>query len=139
MAQRGGISSDDFRDALSDLFVCNREEQYKLFHDPEKLDAMADHICRTLVQINNINVDCQALAGDLVHLEQANLISKTSRELANASIYRRFKKDNGRSLRNTLSRSRKQGCNNIRPITLAANIDVRSIQVYIRLILNAYS
>jgi NitT/TauT family transport system substrate-binding protein len=107
MAQREGISIDDVRHALSDLLVLNREEQYKLFHDPKKWDAMMNQICKTLVQINNINVECQALTLDLEHIEQASLLSIASRELANASIYRCFKKDSGGGLRITISRERK--------------------------------
>jgi len=61
MAQREGISSEDFEGVLSDLKVVNLEGQKEIFQSPEKLQQSVTEVCKTLVNIDAINANCEKL------------------------------------------------------------------------------
>jgi NitT/TauT family transport system substrate-binding protein len=58
MAERQGISPEDFKAVLADLVILGRNEQQALFLDSAKLDASAHSVCTTLVHIESLTVDC---------------------------------------------------------------------------------
>lgn len=59
MAKREGISAEDFKGVLSDLVVLNKAQQQPLLAEPEKLEATVQSICKTLVHVEALTVDCQ--------------------------------------------------------------------------------
>ena len=63
MAEREGISAEEFKAALSDLVVLDRKEQQKLFAQPDKLESAAMSVCKTLVKVKSLNSDCAYLSG----------------------------------------------------------------------------
>lgn len=61
MAKREGISSEEFKDVLSDLKVQNTNAQKKLFSQPDDLQHAAKIVCDTLVHVKSIETDCTNL------------------------------------------------------------------------------
>lgn len=61
MANREGISSQDFQEALSGLRVLDIAQQKSLFADNKKLNAMAKTVCDILVASESIFRDCETL------------------------------------------------------------------------------
>jgi NitT/TauT family transport system substrate-binding protein len=61
MAQREGISTEDFAGVLSDLKIVDFEGQKDIFKSPGHLQKSVLDVCQTLVDINTINVDCKKL------------------------------------------------------------------------------
>jgi NitT/TauT family transport system substrate-binding protein len=59
MAQREGISTEDFAGVLSDLKLVNIAGQKDIFKSPEKLQQSAIEVCKTLVEIDAINYSCK--------------------------------------------------------------------------------
>jgi NitT/TauT family transport system substrate-binding protein len=58
MAEREGISVEDFKAVLKDLVILGKNEQQALFLDSAKLDASAHSVCATLVHTQSLMVDC---------------------------------------------------------------------------------
>ena len=61
MAQREGITVEEFKGVLSDLVILDMEQQKALMHDTDKLNDAVDHVCKTLVHVNSIETDCSKL------------------------------------------------------------------------------
>lgn len=59
MAQREGISVDDFNAVISDLVIVDRRSQQVLFSNPNLMEDTAKAVCETLVHAQTlVNVDC---------------------------------------------------------------------------------
>lgn len=58
MAEREGISVEDFKAVVEDLVILGKNEQQALFLDSAKLDASAHSVCATLVHTQSMTVDC---------------------------------------------------------------------------------
>ncbi len=58
MAEREGISIEDFKAVLGDLVILGQNEQRALFLDSAKLDASVNSVCSTLVHTESLTVDC---------------------------------------------------------------------------------
>lgn len=58
MAEREGITVEDFKAVVGDLVILGKNEQQALFLDSAKLDASAHSVCTTLVHIESLTVDC---------------------------------------------------------------------------------
>ena len=61
MAQREGITVEEFKDVLSDLVILDMEQQKALIQDTQKLNEAVDHVCKTLVHVKSIETDCNQL------------------------------------------------------------------------------
>lgn len=59
MAQREGISSDEFKDVLSDLVILSRDDQKALFKNPQQFERSAGAVCEALVHSEALQVDCK--------------------------------------------------------------------------------
>ncbi|MBT1446189.1 ABC transporter substrate-binding protein [Shewanella sp. JM162201] len=63
MAQREGISPDEFQAAINDLYLLNTADQQKMFDDVSKLENMARSVCTTLKHIDAVEGDCSHVIG----------------------------------------------------------------------------
>ena len=61
MAEREGITSDDFKAVLGDLKILDAENQKIIFSEPDKLQTAAVNVCNTLVHVQAIETNCNAL------------------------------------------------------------------------------
>jgi NitT/TauT family transport system substrate-binding protein len=61
MADREGISVDEFKSLQSDLVILSKDKQPELFSQPEKLQKMVIDVCKTLVHADAISTDCDSL------------------------------------------------------------------------------
>jgi NitT/TauT family transport system substrate-binding protein len=73
MAQREGISAEDFASVLSDLKILDFEKQKEIFQPPGKLQQSVIEVCNTLVETEAIDTNCKQLPnliyqGTLKHL-----------------------------------------------------------------------
>mgnify|MGYP000316878591 CR=1 FL=1 len=59
MAQREGISKEEFRETLDDLIILDNEEQSRLFESMDFLQRAVINVCETMVHIKSIEVDCK--------------------------------------------------------------------------------
>jgi len=59
MSQREGISPSDFAGVLSDLKLINTKGQKEIFQSPETLQQSIIEVCKTLVDIDAIDTDCE--------------------------------------------------------------------------------
>ncbi|GAB1255749.1 hypothetical protein NBRC116494_02510 [Aurantivibrio plasticivorans] len=69
MAQREGITSEEFREALGDLKIIGYEEQKAIFSKPAELDQRAKSVCDVLNRVGAIEYNCQEL-GLLAYRQQ---------------------------------------------------------------------
>lgn len=60
MAQREGISLEEFSATLDDLIILNAEEQARLFESPDVLQRAVINVCETMVHVKSIEVDCES-------------------------------------------------------------------------------
>ena len=58
MAEREGISKEEFEDVLSDLIVLSESEQKELFESSDVLQKSVASVCETLVYVKSIETDC---------------------------------------------------------------------------------
>lgn len=58
MAEREGISSDEFKAALNDIKILSRAEQIELFKNPENINKKAKKICEALNSVGSLTSDC---------------------------------------------------------------------------------
>lgn len=63
MAEREGISVDDFKATLSELKIIDGSEQLQLFADTKKLQTAAGNVCETLHYVGVLSGDCNKLPG----------------------------------------------------------------------------
>ena len=61
MAQRQGISSEDFAAVLGDIHVLDPTEQRQTFTQPDKLQEKAVDVCNLLASVKAIEFDCSSL------------------------------------------------------------------------------
>lgn len=61
MAEREGISSEEFKNALNDLTIMDHEDQKSIFAKSENLQSAAIDVCKTLVHVKSLNIDCDTL------------------------------------------------------------------------------
>ncbi|GAB1262882.1 ABC transporter substrate-binding protein [Aurantivibrio plasticivorans] len=69
MAQREGITSEEFQEALGDLKIIGYEEQIDIFSKPGELDQQAKSVCEVLNRVDAIEYNCQEL-GLLTYRQQ---------------------------------------------------------------------
>lgn len=69
MAEREGVTPDEFKDVLSDLIVLNNKQQQELFANPDILRNATLSVCKTLTHVNSIETNCDQLP-DLVYREK---------------------------------------------------------------------
>ncbi len=61
MAEREGISAEEFKEALLDLSILDRKKQKEIFASPEKLVNAIDDVCQVLVDIESLQKSCDTL------------------------------------------------------------------------------
>lgn len=61
MARREGITSEEFRMALSDIKVLDRDEQIKLLRKPDEINRKAKQACEVLKAVGSIDSDCASM------------------------------------------------------------------------------
>jgi NitT/TauT family transport system substrate-binding protein len=61
MAQREGISVEEFKAVTSDLSIISSVKQRALMKDPAKLQASAKTVCQTLTHSGALQIDCNQL------------------------------------------------------------------------------
>lgn len=62
MADREGISTEEFQAALSDLIILDTNQQKELFRDTSKIEKSLQQVCETLVDVNAISGNCEEVA-----------------------------------------------------------------------------
>jgi NitT/TauT family transport system substrate-binding protein len=58
MAEREGISVDDFKSALDEVVILSKDDQEKLFENSDELQKSAIAVCRTLHHVGVLEADC---------------------------------------------------------------------------------
>lgn len=66
MAEREGITAEEFEATLGDLIILDADQQRKLLSNPESLKNSLRQVCTTLVQVNAIEAACSGLES-LIH------------------------------------------------------------------------
>lgn len=61
MARREGISSEEFREALTDIKVLERQEQIKLLRQADDINRKAKQACEILRAVGSLEGDCEEL------------------------------------------------------------------------------
>lgn len=61
MANREGITSDEFNNVLGDIEILSSSQQKQLLKNPEKLNERILNVCKTLVRVEAITTNCSEL------------------------------------------------------------------------------
>jgi len=62
MAEREGVSAEDFEEVLADLIILDTNQQAALFHKPEILQKSLREVCEVLVQVGSLTTRCKDLS-----------------------------------------------------------------------------
>ncbi|WP_423893643.1 ABC transporter substrate-binding protein [Candidatus Pelagadaptatus aseana] len=61
MAERQGITVEEFQAVTNDLFIIDSSSQANLLNDPLKIETSAKAVCKTLVHTGALQIDCNQM------------------------------------------------------------------------------